>query len=644
MAYVIVSLVVVTIIAVLANWLLVQHPPQKPSARRVSPAAAKPAKPPVPRVSVLSPLVNAGSGDLEHVSVLLIDVVTKERVRGGFVSLGTEKGTFDFVEVDSGQYDNSEIRTAGLSELNAGADGYETVKRHYGQLSPDIFPITIELVPLSTLRVFAKSEDGTPSLGAMVYVTLSWHAAVLRSDADGMDIVEHFQKPIEATTDAAGLAVFAELPFGGPYAIDVRAEGRGTVRKDGIHLAMGETSDVEVTLMDGVTLLGYTINSEGVRAEGYAVKCYRNSYEKPQQGICKDLEAWTVSDATGEFRLEGLLPGWKHVEVSTISAGRIEAFGFEITLKPGETYDCGEIGPLGLASGGIHLSGTVADEEGQPVPLCGLLIMGHDYPYLKLQGTVDEEGRFQIVGLSPGRMSLIVMPRNYGGQPPENKPEQALSKSPLGMHGEECVLRPGEKKELTIVVPYLADSRQGGRLVVRLRDAGTYIGRAAAVDFDLYLRDARSLRSYALSRCENEGSDAYILPVVAKSVYSILVIGEGKIGETAEITVSDDQETEAEVILEDGVEMRGRILDKQTGHGIQALVQRAFKVNVGHKSPVWFGAKPIRTEPTGEFVVRLFRHDELGKLNVRAVGYSGTSVEVTGAVGEIGDIFLERKQ
>lgn len=644
----IISLAVVAIIALVANRLLVPAPREAPPVRRVPAAVAKPFSPPASEVVIPSSPATAENGDSGHVSVLLVDTATGERVSGGTVSLTTERGTVDLPEVEVGQYDNQEIRTAGRSTLRARADGYETAKRCYERLSPDFFPLTIELVPWSTLRLVAKSEDGTPLVATAVFLTLSWRAAMLRSEADGMDPIERFQKPIEGTTDPAGVAVFAELPFGGHYAVEVHAEGKGTIRKDRIELYRGKTTDVEVTLLNGATLFGYTIDSSGVRAGGYSVKCHLNSYKDPGKGGVLDLEAHAVSDAAGEFRFDSLLPGWKRVVVSSTSPGRIEVFGFEITLKPGEAYDCGGIGPLSLASGGVRLGVTVADEEGNCVPMARVLIIGHSYPHMVLRGgSTDEHGRFDLLGFSPGRLSLRVQAPNVGVPPREEVSGETLSGSRLGIYSNSYTLRPGQEEEIAVLLPYLGKEPQGGEVLIRLRDAGAYVSGNAAHDFVLCLRDrdGYGVRSFGLGLCKRVEPDAYTLFRVDKRVYSIIAIGEGKVGETTGIIVDDnDQQTEVEIVLEKGVEMRGRVRDKETGRGIQAFVQRTFGIKSGYQPPPALGTKPVTTRPSGEFVVSLFRPNELGRLNVWAFGYNWMSVEVTGTVGEIVDILLEPKR
>ena len=103
----------------------------------------------------------------------------------------------------------------------------------------------------------------------------------------------------------------------------------------------------------------------------------------------------------------------------------------------------------------------------------------------------------------------------------------------------------------------------------------------------------------------------------------------------------DGPKPEVELVLEEAIEVRGRIVDASTGAGVPATITRLLEAAADPASREH--ARGVDSDPEGYFSLRAFgRWEERGLLEVRADGYSVKIVEIHPGVGDVGDIGLSR--
>lgn len=240
-----------------------------------------------------------------------------------------------------------------------------------------------ERAPLSVL---VRSDDGR-ALGGATVALLSLDPSVplrqsVESDARGeCSLLDAVGIPATLRVQAAGFRIFdTELD-------PVPAR-------------------VEVSLSRGVTVTGRVTQRggrEGVRGAELTLL---------QAGERRSA----ISDANGDYEIEGAALGRASLSVRhpKFSGGT-----WEVSIEPGEREGrAAALEPLDLDEPGVAV-GTVLDARGQPVPgaRVGVGLVPAFVPVgAKLPGFVetDDNGRFELSGLEPGRVSLSAYAAGVG--------------------------------------------------------------------------------------------------------------------------------------------------------------------------------------------------------------------------------------
>jgi hypothetical protein len=198
-------------------------------------------------------------------------------------------------------------------------------------------------------------------------------------------------------TDATGR--FQLNPAGRPpFTVRVEAHGLAAVTID--HAAL--TTPLVVALAAGGVIEGTAREaSTGEPVAGAQVEArWRDSklplFWEPRAGVVA-----TTTDAGGKFRLEGCAAG-SHV-VSAVARGK--GRGENPGVRVGERVD------LALVPGAT-LAGSVRDARGQALSDAVVRIQAEDSSALPRVMATDAAGRFEAIGLKPGRYSIIVRREN----------------------------------------------------------------------------------------------------------------------------------------------------------------------------------------------------------------------------------------
>ncbi len=131
-----------------------------------------------------------------------------------------------------------------------------------------------------------------------------------------------------------------------------------------------------------------------------------------------------------------------------------------------------------------------------------------------------------------------------------------------------------------------------------------------------------------------------VVKAVRPGSYRAMVVGDGLVTRAEPVFV-EDPESEVELILEEAIEVRGRLVDASTGAGVSGRIVRLLEASAAPGNRAY--AHGVDSNPQGEFALRAFGSwEERGLLEVLADGYSKKIVEFHPAIGDVGKIELSR--
>ena len=225
---------------------------------------------------------------------------------------------------------------------------------------------------------------------------------------------------LEITTDSSGAFRFESLPPGGPYALEIDAEGFAPIRLPGIALARSEERDLGTLLLDlAVRVEVHVRDMTGDPLEGAQVSAYASpefgwgfdwSKAMAQMGQDPVAVATATSDADGTVVFDELASGsW------TFMARKV---GYASTGKPSIRLRSSEIPePVSIyMPRGYTLSGRVLDENDAPV--AGALVLGGGSNNvwnvgaapLRVRAVSGQDGSYALAALPAGDTSILAAP------------------------------------------------------------------------------------------------------------------------------------------------------------------------------------------------------------------------------------------
>jgi hypothetical protein len=314
-----------------------------------------------------------------------------------------DDGTFALARVPPAPYSPYTLFAA-----SPGGVGWTTLAASVGKA--DAAGVEVRLRPGAAVVVTVRDEAGVPQKDVRVLASprfeplgppTTWpadHDMWLAKDSP-------FAAIFTATTDAAGVARMALLPAGDEGATyDVIARGRGAAWKDGVEVAPGQETAVEIVLtapklvacVAGVRVL----DPDGKPVEGAALS------------IVSGPAAWkATTDADGV----AVVAREKREEPKGADANRAAAWmavakeGFA-TQRVGVRFvpDDGKPLPTVTLVRPAPIDGRIADQDGKPVAGCYVDLLGQKNAPPPV--TTGPDGRFSFPDATAGQWTLRRMP------------------------------------------------------------------------------------------------------------------------------------------------------------------------------------------------------------------------------------------
>jgi uncharacterized GH25 family protein len=335
--------------------------------------------------------------------------------QGGYEVRETETnadGTFELVAVAAGK---SSIKVEGKGYL----DTTEDIELVEGQR---LTGLEIVIDSGNTIAGYVYWPDRTPVVGVEV------DAGFDPSYLGGIEAFNAMRGAEgEAETDETGRFVISGLGKG-PFVLTAEADGEdapaGAVEKAGEWKARVSDvrpggDDLELILEPPLGVAGRVIDDLGEPIAVFKVLARTKSGGGLMAGLGAETQSDEFEDENGEFFLEGLRAGeWEFV-AGAEGYGRAEFVPVTLPLGEGETLE------LSLERGAVA-KGRVLDPFGAPVAGAevglqrtladlGRMVSQESEPPTTV---ADENGEFELTGLSPGSLSLVGRADGYAESEP----------------------------------------------------------------------------------------------------------------------------------------------------------------------------------------------------------------------------------
>jgi RNA polymerase sigma factor (sigma-70 family) len=316
-------------------------------------------------------------------------------------------------------------------QLGSKGDGYGTTSAADGRFELRTTFQTDALLEITPQR--ERSSDwirlvfdatGTAEANVALPDGIEVRGRVLAADTGapiaGAEVGEGWTFRRKATTDARGEYVLPGFGDEGAPELFARAAGFGRGQRASLPPVVDGVMRVDFELVRGHAARGRVLDAARVPLAGAYVAAVASEFGSEGQQT-----DWVSgrTDFAGRFELTGLSPAIRHALVASADGHATHVFDFPAEELAEPELELGDfvLGPAAL------LSGTVADEDGVPLPGVEVVLMGanHDRGRLRAEpsstsqlgpagdwyvdsreGSTDAQGRFAFGSLPAGEFRL----------------------------------------------------------------------------------------------------------------------------------------------------------------------------------------------------------------------------------------------
>jgi len=459
--------------------------------------------------------------------------------------------------------------------------------------------LTIILQPAATLKGRVLDEEGRPVAGAMVIALEDQGMGGFGRGGAGLGTI----KKDYTRSGADGTYVLDTLNRNQAYRFGVSAAGRAPLF-DSQPTTMDADQTRDFTLMKGGTLAGTVTDSQtGAPIEGARVVAIVGNVAMmgPRMGrggqgggggaAGADSQASTqiaVTAADGTFKLEGLRPG-------TVAVGQVKAAGYADTtamsfmggtgwgeIKAGETLNV----DVKLDAGGsivgkvlaVGADGSKAPVSGAQVAVLTMMAGMTGYP----TAVSGEDGSFRVDGVRPGQVSIVASAPRYVVPNPMDEASQVTIPPIGGVIEKDVVLSSAGAVEGVVTntkgVPVVGARVRATASFSMMGGGGGGRGGPGGGRGPMGMVVRMLMPGGTGGTVLTDGEGRYRVETVAADEKMIVVADHDEYvsGESEPFTVKAGESAKADLVLQGGAIIRGRVVDD---HG--ATVSGA-KLRVGH--------------------------------------------------------------
>jgi len=393
--------------------------------------------------------------------------------------------------------------------------------------------------------------------------------AIVRIVADGDEPI------LEAAPDAAG---DFRIEIGGPLpdGIRVRVAARGFVpaERSGPFAAHEDNDLGRIELAPGRRIFGRVLDDAGRPLRATVTLSRDAGGERPFVTLVEFVDvilahapaiASAATDASGRFELDGLETG--RYAIRAAAPGREDGIADDIEISPrapAAERDL-RLGP------GASIDGRIVHADGAPAAGVRVIALlagdGWPPPDRTFAATTDDDGRYEIRGAPPARMSVIV-PREDG--------EIALSRQVLPpVRGLDFTLEPPVRVEGVVRDRATGEPIAGAQLFGITQDLSVAVARAGS--------DGR----FRLALARGDGETTLVASAAGYADRN-LAIGATSSPEPIDCTIELDR----------GAEVRGTVVRADDGSPVRGATVVASASGIGDGA-----LARVLTDETGGFAV-----------------------------------------
>ena len=301
-----------------------------------------------------------------------------------------------------------------LHEIRAEHEGFAPASVKIPELEPRKARRDVRIVLERGRTAFGRVVDtrDQPVAGARVRLQ-----PVAEEDEPGIFTMGSFEggSGFEGTTDATGRFEIGRLRAG-RFDLIARAQGFAPMAVRGVAVQGKAASRVDlgtVVLPPGLTVEGTVVDPQGRPIEEAVVSAQPGSFMAARTFLLERGEEPLKTGPDGRFALQGLREGTR-IEIQAWKEGYLEgsAGGVDIPAP----------GPVRIVlEPGVRIAGRVVSEDGKPIAGARVVTFSGEGGTGMMgtrglrggMGHADEQGRFELTGVEPGKLVLRASAPGY---------------------------------------------------------------------------------------------------------------------------------------------------------------------------------------------------------------------------------------
>ncbi|MFL6293896.1 MAG: carboxypeptidase regulatory-like domain-containing protein [Thermoanaerobaculia bacterium] len=260
---------------------------------------------------------------------------------------------------------------------------------------------TVVLSPGVVVEGYAVDPEGRPVPGAEIRVA--------EASADPMSRFLQQEEPLPAATSAQdGFFRVEDRRAGETVNLDASRPGYAPAVAAGVEVPPDQP--VRLVLQPSAAVEGRTVDPDGKPVAGARVFTFPSDPLSMGGGFrmfSGSRSRQAVSDETGFFRLEDVIPG--AFQLQAMATGYQHAELENLEVRPGQELKAVEV----VLAPGAVIEGRVFSPSGQPLAGAEVSVVEPSRSFFAGMGTTDGDGRYRLEGIAPGTRSVQAEHKSY---------------------------------------------------------------------------------------------------------------------------------------------------------------------------------------------------------------------------------------